>query len=84
MVGLQYEALRALRNKDGDALLGVSGYADTRPAVRDAPDRRLPDMADKDRRIEVRVIMTTNEEFVESVLGDLNSRLKQLDDIIPH
>jgi flagellar motor protein MotB len=84
LVASQYEALRTLRNKDGDALLGVSGYADTRPALRDAPDRTLPEIADKDRRIEIRVIMTTNEDLVISVLSELNTRLKQLDDIIPH
>jgi chemotaxis protein MotB len=78
----QYQPLRDFRNKDGDALIGVSGYADTRPAVHDAPDRRLPDIADKDRRIEVRVIMKTNEELVGSVLDELNGRLRQIDDIV--
>ncbi|CAH2602074.1 conserved protein of unknown function [Rhodovastum atsumiense] len=83
LVGAQYDTLRALRNQEGDALLGVSGYADTRPAVRDAPDRRLPDVAELDRRIEVRVIMTTNADLVGSILGALNTRLKALDDLIP-
>jgi chemotaxis protein MotB len=78
----QYEPLRNFRNRDGGALIGVSGYADTRPAVRDAPDRKLPEIADKDRRIEVRVIMTTNEELVGSVLSELNGRLRQIDDIV--
>ena len=78
----QYDPLKVLRNKDGDALIGVSGYADTRPAVRDAPDRRVADVADKDRRIEVRVIMTTNEELVGSVLSELNGRLRQIDDLV--
>jgi chemotaxis protein MotB len=82
LISMQFENLRALRNRDGDPLLGVSGYADTRPAVRDAPDRRLPDIADKDRRIEVRVIMTTNEELVESVLSQLNDRLRQVEDLV--
>jgi flagellar motor protein MotB len=80
----QYEPLRNFKNKDGDALIGVSGYADTRPAVHDAPDRRLPDIADKDRRIEVRVIMTTNEELVGSVLSQLNGRLREIDDLVAH
>ena len=78
----QFEALRAFRNRAGDALIGVSGYADTRPAVRDASDRKLPDIADKDRRIEVRVIMTTNEELVGSVLSELNGRLSEIDDLV--
>jgi chemotaxis protein MotB len=82
LIGTQYERLRNLKNKDGEAL--VSGYADTRPAVRDAQDRHLPEIMEKDRRIEVRVIMTTNEEVVESVLRELNSRLRQIDDLAAH
>jgi chemotaxis protein MotB len=78
----QFEPLKDLKNKDGDALLGVSGYADTRPVIRDAPDRRLLDIADQDRRIEVRVIMTTNEQLVNTVLNELNSRLRDIDDLI--
>ena len=76
------EQLQALQNRDGDALIGVSGYAESRPSNRDAPDRRLPAAAENDRRIEVRVIMTTNEEFVESVLRELNGRLEQIDDLL--
>jgi hypothetical protein len=60
----------------------VSGYAESRPSNRDAQDRRLPAAAETDRRIEVRVIMTTNEEFVESVLRELNGRLEQIDDLL--
>jgi flagellar motor protein MotB len=78
----QFEALKDLKNKDGGALLGVSGYADTRPVVRDAPDRKLLEIADQDRRIEVRVIMTTNEQLVNTVLNELNSRLRDIDDLI--
>lgn len=81
LVGDHFEQLRNLRNRDGDALLGVSGYADTRPANRAETDRRLPEVMDKDRRIEVRVIMTTNEEFVGSVLQELDDRLKQINDL---
>jgi chemotaxis protein MotB len=81
LVGDQFEQLRNLRDREGDALLGVSGYADTRPANRAAPDRRLPEVMDKDRRIEVRVIMTTNEDLVESVLRELDDRLGQIDDL---
>lgn len=84
LVGSQFEELRNLRNRDGDALLGVSGYADTRAANRVAQDRRLLEAMDQDRRIEVRVIMATNEEVVESVLRDLTFRLRQVDDLIAH
>ena len=78
----QFDPLKNLKNKDGEVLLGVSGYADTRPAVRDAPDRKILDIADQDRRIEIRVIMTTNEQLVNTVLNELNSRLRDIDDLI--
>ena len=81
MVGDQFEGLRSLRSKEGDPLLGVSGYADTRAADRTAAERRTPDVMDKDRRIEVRVIMATNEELVESVLQELDLRLRHIDDL---
>ena len=78
----QYHVLRTLKNQDGEAVLGVSGYADTRPAVKDAPDRTLPVIAEKDRRIEVRLIMSTNEQLVGSVLRELNKRLEGVDELI--
>lgn len=81
IVGDQFETLRSLRSKEGDPLLGVSGYADTRAADRTLPDRRSPDVMDKDRRIEVRVIMATNEELMESVLRELDHRLRRIDDL---
>jgi chemotaxis protein MotB len=76
------EQLQSLQNRDGDTLIGVSGYAESRPSKRDEQDRRLPAIAENDRRIEVRVIMTTNENFVESVLRELNGRLELIDDLI--
>src|SRR4051794_32724120 len=36
-----FERIRALKNQEGDAILGVSGYADTRPADRSVRDRML-------------------------------------------
>ena len=78
----EFDPLKNLKNKDGEVLLGVSGYADTRPAVRDAPDRKLLDIADQDRRIEIRVIMTTNEQLVNTVLNELNSKVRDIDDLI--
>lgn len=81
IIGDQFETLRSLRSKEGDPLLGVSGYADTRAADRAVTDRRSLDVMDKDRRIEVRVIMATNEELVESVLRELDLRLRRIDDL---
>jgi chemotaxis protein MotB len=77
-----YEQLRTLKNQDGEAVLGVSGYADTRPALREAADRTLPAVADKDRRIEVRLVMSTNQEVVGAVLKELSERLKSIDELI--
>ena len=77
-----YEQIRALKNQEGDAILGVSGYADTRAAVRDAPDRMAPAVADKDRRIEVRVIMSTNEQVIGAVLQELNRRLEGVNELV--
>ena len=71
-----------LKNQEGDAVLGVSGYADTRPADRSAPDRMLTSVADKDRRIEIRIIMSTNEQVVGAVLRELNQRLGDVDGLV--
>jgi chemotaxis protein MotB len=76
------DELKDLTNRDGDALIGVSGYAETRPSNRTTGNRRQLAVAENDRRIEVRVIMTTNEEFVESILRELNLRIKDVDDLI--
>lgn len=75
-----YEQLKTLVNQDGDLMLGVSGYADTRPLERASLDRQTPTTAERDRRIEVRVIMSTNERLVGAVLDELNRRLGTLDD----
>lgn len=77
-----YERLRTLKNPDGEAVLGVSGYADTRPALREAVDRTSPAIADKDRRIEVRLVMSTNQEVVGAVLKELGERLKSINELI--
>jgi flagellar motor protein MotB len=77
-----FEALRSLKNQDGDAILGVSGYADTRPMDRTAIDRQTPTEAERDRRIEVRIIMSTNEELVGAVLNELNQRLRSVDELV--
>ncbi len=77
-----FDNIRALKNQDGDPILGVSGYADTRAADRSATDRTVPATAEKDRRIEVRVMMATNEELVGSVLDELNSRLRSVNELV--
>ena len=77
-----FDQLRALKNPVGETMLGVSGYADTRPADRNVIDRTQPQVAEHDRRIEVRVIMSTNEQLVGSILNELDQRLEAVDGII--
>ncbi|MBK1720482.1 OmpA family protein [Thiocystis violacea] len=72
--------LRDLRNQDGDALLGVSGYAETRPATT-TKDRLLEAVRDLDRRIEVRLTMTANEATVRQAMEELNAHLEEVDDL---
>jgi chemotaxis protein MotB len=72
--------LRDLRNQDGDALLGVSGYAETRPATA-TKDRLLDSVRDLDRRIEVRLTMTANEATVRQAMEELNQHLEKVDDL---
>jgi hypothetical protein len=74
--------LRDLRNQDGDALLGVSGYAETRPATR-AGDRLQESVRDLDRRIEVRLTMTANEAAVRQAVEDLNRQLEAVNALAP-
>jgi flagellar motor protein MotB len=80
----RFERLRTLRNAQGEALLGVSGYADTRAAKRDATERErsTPETRDKDRRIEIRVVMATNQAMVGSILQELNRRLEAIDGLL--
>jgi hypothetical protein len=49
---------------------------------RTATDRQTPAAAERDRRIEVRIIMSTNEEFVGAVLNELNQRLRSVDELV--
>lgn len=64
------------------AIVGVSGYADTRPMDRTVIDRQTPAEAERNRRIEVRIIMSTNEELVGAVLNELNQRLRSVDELV--
>ncbi|HYN77372.1 MAG TPA: hypothetical protein VES73_06225 [Lamprocystis sp. (in: g-proteobacteria)] len=73
--------LRDLHNQDGDALLGVSGYAETRPATHDE-DRHQESVRDLDRRIEVRLTMTANEAAVRQSMEELNRQLEVVNDLI--
>ncbi|WP_374544856.1 flagellar motor protein MotB [Rhodoblastus sp.] len=70
-----------LKNAEGKSLLGVSGYADTRPVTEGLSDKQRADKAvmETDRRIEVRLIMAVNRDQVEKALRELNQRLERLD-----
>ena len=76
------EVLRALQNADREQLIGVSGYADTRPSSPARRGQRQRPVDDNDRRIEVRIIMATDEEYVDSLLRDLRLRLGQINDLL--
>jgi len=76
-----YPVLRDLRNADGDALLGVSGYAETRPATQ-AEDRTQESVRDLDRRIEVRLTMTANEAAVRKSVEELNQQMEAINDLV--
>jgi len=70
-----------LKNAEGKALIGVSGYADTRP-VDDKltrAQREDPLVREVDRRIEVRLIMAIDPTEVQATLDDLEKRLKSID-----
>jgi flagellar motor protein MotB len=69
-----------LKNGEGKSLLGVSGYADTRPVTEGLTEKQRSDktVMETDRRIEVRLIMAVNRDEVEKTLRDLNQRLDGL------
>jgi flagellar motor protein MotB len=81
LLGETHPLLHGLRNRDGDALLGVSGYAESRPATAE-PDRLREEIRDLDRRIEVRLTMTANEAVVRQAIDELNQQLRQVDDLL--
>ena len=70
-----------LRNGDGKALIGVSGYAETRPVHEGLSilDRMVDQEREIDRRIEVRLVMSVDKEEVQATLKDLRERLERLD-----
>jgi len=70
-----------LRNADGKVLIGVSGYAETRP-VRDGmslQERMTDQVRETDRRIEVRLVMAVDKEEVQATLKKIRERLESLD-----
>jgi flagellar motor protein MotB len=74
--------LAALRDPSDEALMGVSGYADTRPADPAATDRHAKPVEDIDRRIEIRLLMAADPRLVRSVLDDLQNELERVDDLV--
>jgi flagellar motor protein MotB len=70
-----------LKNAEGKSLVGVSGYADTRPVAEGLSEKQRLEkgVMESDRRIEIRVIMAVNRDEVEKTLRDLNHRLDGLD-----
>lgn len=76
------ETLRDIKNLEGDPLLGVSGYAETRPVDRKAANRLTDEAKEQDRRIEVRITMATDRRAVGAVLTELTSRLGGIDALV--
>jgi flagellar motor protein MotB len=74
--------LAALRDPSGEALMGVSGYADTRPADPAATDRHAKLIEDIDRRIEIRLLMAADPQLVRGVLDELQNELGRVDDLV--
>jgi len=81
IVSLSDSRISNLRNGEGKSLLGVSGYADTRPVAEGLTDKQRleKNVMESDRRIEIRLIMAVNREEVEKTLRELNHRLDGLD-----
>lgn len=69
-----FDKLRDLRNPGGQALVGVSGYADTRSAG-DSAGRTGTAAMERDRRIEVRLLMSNDAQPAESVSRELRDQL---------
>ena len=76
-----FDKLRDLRNPGGQALVGVSGYADTRSAGEGA-DRTGTAAMERDRRIEVRLLMSNDAQLAGIVLRELRDQLKAVQGIV--
>jgi chemotaxis protein MotB len=72
--------ISGLRNGEGKALVGVSGYADTRPVHEglSVQERMVDQIRETDRRIEVRLVMAVDKDEVQATLNDLRVRLEGL------
>lgn len=72
------QRISILKNPEGKALIGVSGYADTRPVddTLTPAQREEGAVKEADRRIEVRLIMTVDRSEVQATLNNLNKRLE--------
>ena len=70
-----------MKNAEGKSLVGVSGYADTRPVTEGLSDKQRSEKSamEADRRIEIRLVMAVNREAVEKTLRELNRKLEGLD-----
>ena len=70
-----------MKNAEGRSLVGVSGYADTRPVTDGLSDKQRAEKGamEADRRIEIRLVMAVNRDAVEKTLRALNRKLEGLD-----
>jgi flagellar motor protein MotB len=75
------QRISGLKNGEGKALVGVSGYAETRPVHEGmtSQERMNEQIRETDRRIEVRLVMAVDKEEVQATLKDLRDRLEKLD-----
>jgi flagellar motor protein MotB len=77
----RYPILRQLLNTEADALLGVSAYAETRPATTNN-DRLNESIRDQDRRIEVRLILTANQAAMREAMARMNQQLEAINELL--
>jgi chemotaxis protein MotB len=66
--------LGKLKNKKGQPLLGVSSYADTRPSKTPS---NVADSKAKDRRVELRFILSYQDEGASSPSGELTEAVRK-------
>ena len=74
-----HPGLKTLKNADGEALLGVSGYAETRPSGKELAQRMDERIREQDRRIELRLTMSADEKAIGRILDDLRGMVEKLD-----
>jgi chemotaxis protein MotB len=69
LMGGSAASLRDLRNNSGQPLVGLAGYGDSRPRA------DIPGSDDRNRRIEVRFLLSGDR-------GNLQGRIRRLDDLL--